>query len=412
MEKVILWWERGLVAALIVSIAWLGTGRLESWVGRGSISAWSVSRTTFFFWVVLKLLLWLRGGWAASGLPKLRALAPLYCFFVAVSLSLLPDFRLAGDYRYFFFGCFHSVMVVDLFSGKAENRWLPLLAGIGPLVLVARGLIHDPGIFTFSLEHRFSFPLDHGNTAGYVLAMSIPLALAAGIARRGWAAGAAAVSGAGQVFALVLTFSRGAWLGWSAAVLYFLATTKRWKWIAALLVIAALAVLASPQLQRRLTSIADPRPDQAMSDRMAFMMGALQAGLENPVLGVGYGRDRLREAVRPHLRDTALEEKFIPHSHNVYLELFAVSGLLGLITFLWLIADVFYRLSRATERKAGSERLLGYGLAASWVAAVVTGIGDVPFYHHETRIFFFSLVAFAHIYDSGGSEPGRPSSIS
>src|SRR5574341_504998 len=113
MQKVILWWERGLIASLVFSVALLGTGRLASPVGRGSVSAWSVSRTAFFFWVVFKGILFIRGGWAASGLPKLRALAPLYCFFVVVSLSLLPDFRLAGDYRYFFFGCFHAVMLVD-----------------------------------------------------------------------------------------------------------------------------------------------------------------------------------------------------------------------------------------------------------------------------------------------------------
>jgi hypothetical protein len=45
---------------------------------------------------------------------------------------------------------------------------------------------------------------------------------------------------------------------------------------------------------------------------------------------------------------------------------------------------------------------LGIGLAASWVGAIVTGLGDVPFYHHETRIFFFSLFALARLYDSSG----------
>jgi hypothetical protein len=81
--------------------------------------------------------------------------------------------------------------------------------------------------------------------------------------------------------------------------------------------------------------------------------------------------------------------------------LFAVTGLLGLGAFLWLVGDVFYRLTRATARREGAERLLGYGLAASWAAAVVAGIGDVPFYHHDARIFFFSLVAFASIYEAG-----------
>jgi len=241
--------------------------------------------------------------------------------------------------------------------------------------------------------------LDHANTAGYMLAMSLPLALAASIGKRGWLRGAALASCAGQVFALVLTFSRGAWLGWSAAMLYFLAMTKSWKWIAGLLVIAATAVWVSPSLSGRLGTFLQPGADRAMSDRLEVMFGALQVGLENPILGVGYGRGRLKEAVRPHLRDTSIESSPIWHSHNVYVELFAVTGLLGLGAFLWLVGDVFYRISQAKTAE-GADRLLGHGLAASWMAVAVTGIGDVPFYHHETRIFFFSLVAFAHLYGS------------
>jgi hypothetical protein len=29
---------------------------------------------------------------------------------------------------------------------------------------------------------------------------------------------------------------------------------------------------------------------------------------------------------------------------------------------------------------------------------MVTGLGDVPFYHHETRICFFTLLALAYLY--------------
>jgi hypothetical protein len=29
---------------------------------------------------------------------------------------------------------------------------------------------------------------------------------------------------------------------------------------------------------------------------------------------------------------------------------------------------------------------------------MVSGLGDIPFFHHETRIFFFTLLALAHMY--------------
>jgi hypothetical protein len=59
-------------------------------------------------------------------------------------------------------------------------------------------------------------------------------------------------------------------------------------------------------------------------------------------------------------------------------------------------------VSQAALQRHGAERLIGLALAASWVAAMVAGLGDIPFYHHESRIFFFTLFALAHIYSSVG----------
>jgi O-antigen ligase len=113
---------------------------------------------------------------------------------------------------------------------------------------------------------------------------------------------------------------------------------------------------------------------------------------------VGYGRGRLKENLRSRLQGTILEDSPIWHTHNVYVELFAGTGLLGLLSFLWLIGQTLLRVSQAAIRRDGAERLAGFAISASWVAAIVTGVGDIPFYHHETRIFFFSLFALAHIY--------------
>src|SRR5688500_20217513 len=93
----------------------IGIGRLEFASGGMSVSAWSVSRTTFFFWLVFKILLLVRAGRAVGKGLDWQPFAPLGVFFLAVTLSLLPDFRQSGDYRYFFFGCAQAVMLVDVF---------------------------------------------------------------------------------------------------------------------------------------------------------------------------------------------------------------------------------------------------------------------------------------------------------
>lgn len=402
MQKFLEWWEWSLIFALGLSIAMLGIGRIEFFAG-GSISAWSISRTTFLFWLVFKAVLLVRGGWAATELARLRPLLPLFVFAFVATLSLLPSFRAAGDYRYFLFGCAHAVMVADLFD-LAPKRWLTTLCGVLPVVLVLRGLIEDPAVFSLVLAHRFKFPLDHPNTAGYLFAMSIPLALAVVLAGSlAWRA-AGAASCLVQTAALLLTYSRGAWLGAASALVFFMSGAKQWKSLAALGLLAAGCLLIFPSIRERIASLARPGADESLRERGQLFTYALAVGLDHPVLGVGYGRGRLKEALRPRLQDTPLRDRPILHSHDVYVELLAGTGFLGLFSFLWLLGAFLWRVTTTAARRAGAPRLLGFALAASWVGAMVAGLGDIPFYHHETRIFFFTLLGAAHIYSSSGGD--------
>jgi O-antigen ligase len=279
------------------------------------------------------------------------------------------------------------------------------MLGLLPLILVARGFVHDPSILDFDLSLRFTFPLDSWNTAGYVLAMSIPLCLWVAIVNAGWWRALALLSCAGQMLALILTFSRGAWLGWGASMVYLGFTTKKWQYLVALAALGMTCVLVAPSLRNRLVTLSQPHDDQSIQERLQLLKSSFQLGMENPVLGVGYGRGRLKENLRSRLQGTILEDSPIWHTHNLYVELFAGTGLIGLLSFLWLIGQTLFRVSQAALRRDGAERLMGFALAASWVAAIVTGVGDIPFYHHETRIFFFSLFALACIYCS------RPESL-
>lgn len=399
MQKFLDWWQRGLIVALGLSIALLGIGRVEFFGSGGSVSAWSISRTTFFFWLVWKALVLFHGGLAQAELGRLKPLVLLYVFYFAVTVSLLPDFHAAGDYRYFFFGCAHAVMLVDVFSPAPQRRWLLPVLGVLPIILVVRGLAYDPLILKFDLAHRFADPLDHPNTAGYLFAMSLPLCVAVGLAKSAWWRGLSWPSCASQAFALILTFSRGAWLGAASAMLYLAVALKHWQAAAALVLLASSALLF-PSIQHRLATITHPQTDPSLTERWQLATSALRLGIEHPILGVGYGRGRLKESLRPRLQGTALKDRPIWHTHNVYVELFAETGTIGLLTFLWLIGQTLLRLWRSSLRRDGSEQLLGFGLAAAWVAAVVTALGDVPFYHHDTRIFFFTLFALAHLYDS------------
>jgi len=184
----------------------------------------------------------------------------------------------------------------------------------------------------------------------------------------------------------------------------FLAMTwKRWKEVSCVLVGLLLICAFAGPLRDRLLTLLKPQADIAMNMRMEVMRGAVKLGAEHPILGIGYGRGRLKEALRHTYQGTANENSPIWHAHNVYVELFAETGILGLGAFLWLLGRTGYLILRRAYLEEHASRRVLLGLAGSWIAAAVTGLGDVPFYHHETRILFFTLLALAFVSDRAGN---------
>jgi putative inorganic carbon (HCO3(-)) transporter len=391
-------WGKGVFVFLCLSIFMLGIGRVELPLPGLRFSAWSVSRTAFGFWLIWKSITWIRDrGSLMDWASKLPVAVPI--FFMIVTISLLPGFRNAGDYRYFVFGVLHYVMIYDVFSTRKRMRVLFLLLALPPGMLVLRGVLHDSSVLDLNQMVRFGYPLDHPNTAGYLFAMSIPLAIGVIATERGWLRVLAAVSLSWQSLGLALTYSRGAWFGSAASILSYGLIVKKYKHVLFVIVFGSSVVFVSPSIQQRLLSLANPHQDVAINDRIRFQTDSFELGLEHPVLGIGYGRGRLKEALTSLYKGTKNENDPIWHAHNVYIDLFAGTGLLGLGCFLWLLGECMYKISRQILwDQDPPRRILAISILMALMAFVITGLGDVPFYHHETRIFFFTIVALAHLH--------------
>jgi O-antigen ligase len=397
--RLVEWWGRGVFAFLCFSILLLAVGRFEFPLSGASFSAWSVSRTTFFFWLIWKILIWFRLGRRNLGLNKNSFPLALLAFFAVVTASLLPDFHEAADYRYLFFAVMHCLMVLDLFAEGERPKLLLLFLGLLPGMLVIRGILYNPSVLNFSLVNRFGYPLAHPNPAGLLLAMSIPLALAVIASQKGWLRGVTLASLAAQFTGLILTYSRGAWLACLVSLLgVSLMEGRLRKGVFALGLLGLIVFVAVAPLRRRLMTLVNPTADAAIEGRLGFMAGAVTVALENPFLGFGYGRDRLREGVKKFKADSE-QLGFIPHSHNMYTELLAETGIVGLSVFMWMICSNLSRLIRRARRESSPQiRILYFCLSASLIAFLVGILGDAPFYNHDTRIFFFTLLALTYLF--------------
>lgn len=186
---------------------------------------------------------------------------------------------------------------------------------------------------------------------------------------------------------LVLTFSRGAWIGYIASVIFLLLFTKYKKTILIALGIGVLGLLAIPVSRSRLLPVF-LGTDPAGQERFKLWHKAGEIIGASPVFGAGLMGFRDWYGA---LRQTNVDE-ILNYPHNFFLNFWVETGLFGLlavISLLWWTgakARKFYRQHLAS-------RPLVIATLAAWVALVVHGQFDSPFFKNDLAILFWFLLA-------------------
>jgi O-antigen ligase len=246
----------------------------------------------------------------------------------------------------------------------------------------------------------FGQPNPFGGYLGLALPVAVSLAIWAwqeilrGQAAR-WQGGAWALfyTGSTAVIAagLLASWSRGAWLGAAAGILVVLVLRSR---VAAVLSGAALLLLLtglllgafSPQvvpqpLAARLADIPvyfgmsdvlnQPVTDENFSvlERVAHWVAAQRMWAQAPWLGVGPGN---YAAVYPQVRLPQWEDA-LGHAHNIYLNVAAETGLIGLAAYLALIVAAAVFVWRQRMAPAGVQERIDPA-HSRWRAALMVGI--------------------------------------
>jgi hypothetical protein len=170
--------------------------------------------------------------------------------------------------------------------------------------------------------------------------------------------------------ALLLTYSRGAWVGAAVGVAW-LALVRYRRLVAPLALggLAALAVGVGGGFVARLVeglTLQDP----ATRLRLAEYQNALAIIREYPLFGVGFGR-------APSIDLQA-------GVSSIYLAIASRMGLLGLAAFLWAVGAALLAIWRGTRaRWATAEGELLTALLAALVSALAVGVLDHYFFNIE-----------------------------
>lgn len=188
---------------------------------------------------------------------------------------------------------------------------------------------------------------------------------------------------------LVLTQSRGCWLGFILGMVLFISFYNGKIWGLALLAICVLPWIVPESIISRLASIGN-MSDSSTSYRVFIWFGVMDMLKDFWVGGIGMGEGAFH-LVYPKYSYSAI---VAPHSHNVYLQL-AVEG--GLPTLIIFIAVMFMFIRRLCEvyslTKRGTwENIASLGIISGTAAFLLQSLFDYTFYNYRVMALFFMFV--------------------
>ena len=370
------------------------------------------------------LVLVLAGAWIARALWQRRLPRPqglwlglaLYLAVAAVAAATFADFEKYAfrDLRTVILEpLLLFVVVVASARGRADARRLLAALVVGAVVsaVVALVLIPAGAVVTDTAVPRIRGLFGSPNNLALVLERTLPLALGLTLAARpgdrlrraGWVGVAVLVVG------LVLTFSRGAWLGallgaGVALLPVWLRLPRRTRIASvssAALVVALVVLTFGIERLAALFRVSDA----GTTLRLSVWDAAWRMVRDHPVFGVG--PDNFLYQYRAYMRPDAWAEPNLSHPHNLVLDAWLSTGIFGLLALAAVIAVFWFDWARVARRTAGAERFVVFGLGGAMAAGLVHGLVDNSYFLPELAGIFWVLVAALYLMRRS-TEPGEP----
>jgi O-antigen ligase len=237
------------------------------------------------------------------------------------------------------------------------------------------------------------------------------IAVAASIAAYGQDQRARLLSGGYLVLAVpafLLTFSRGGYLALLGVGLGLaIAHRRRWRLLAIALAITVLFALIPPITTRLAHELNfSGGGNNTLVGRSYLWRATLQMLEHYPITGAGLAGFETRLA--PYWNPTHTDRFIYPH--NLILNFWSETGLLGLAAFLWLLIAAFQVSWHGWKNGASSWRAIHLGVLLALTGIVIHGLVDVPYFKNDLSLEFWTLLAITWAGLRWGSE-GAPQPV-
>jgi O-antigen ligase len=278
-------------------------------------------------------------------------------------------------------------LFADAAATERDVRRVVAALGVAGAALAAIGLwqyLHGAN----RLSERIEATLSHYMTfSGLLLVVAL---LFAGIVLEGRRKASSALLVLFLGGAILLTFTRNAYVGFFGALLVYLAI-RRPKWLPGVPVLAAAAYLGSPApIRARILSTFDPA-DPTNRDRLDMAVAGWRMIRDFPVFGLGLG---LVKPYYPLYRVSGALRWRVPHLHDNVLQIAAESGLLAASAYVAILACFFSACLRALARETDPEKR-GW-LAGAFLA--VAGVSIAGFFEYnfgDVEVLMTTLIVMA-----------------
>ncbi len=190
--------------------------------------------------------------------------------------------------------------------------------------------------------------------------------------------------------ALILTFSRGCWIGIMAAAAIFITFAAGKLWGLGLIALPIIPMILPESIINRFSSIGNME-DSSTSYRVYIWMGTLAMIKDFWLSGIGMGQKAFTQ-VYPFYSYNGI---VAPHSHNLFLQILVESGIVGIAVFL-IIAVLFLRRVMTGYQAGGKGDSLSTimtALSAGVCGFLLQGMFDNCFYNYRVMLVFWCVLA-------------------
>lgn len=331
-----------------------------------------------------------------------------FCTWLVIALPSAADSHLASrEVVLFAVGLMCAGLVVAVCSRVSDVAFVlgALLAVIAASALIVPFNVDDlrahygGAVVAGRATGIFGEPNQMGTFAATGALVGIALALAGQTRPARWLPAVAAVV---CTVALLLSLSRGAWIGFAFGMAVLVIRLREMR---RLLVLGAVPLFifavvigsfapSSPQAEivgARLRSITGER--NPYDDRPALWREAVREVMADPVTGQGPGNFRVASARATSKSRTVSAE----HAHNQMLTWGAENGMPAVVIAAGLMGSLYLSLRRVARRVTRRDRAMVAGVAAALTAIAGQGIVDYTLHNSVilTTLFIVLGCAFA-----------------